>query len=45
MKKSLSTTLTLMIWGHVTDPYLLWYNEFKATGKDVDTYLGADIIE
>nr|DAF09305.1 MAG TPA: hypothetical protein [Caudoviricetes sp.] len=31
--------------GHVTDPYLLWYNEFKAAGKDVDTYLGAEITE
>lgn len=31
--------------GHVTDPYLLWYNEFKAAGKDVDTYLGAEIRE
>ena len=31
--------------GHVTDPYQLWYNEFKAAGKDVDTYLGAEITE
>lgn len=31
--------------GHVTNPYQLWYNEFKAAGKDVDTYLGAEITE
>lgn len=31
--------------GHVTDPYQLWYNEFKAAGNDVDTYLGAEITE
>lgn len=31
--------------GHVTDPYQLWYNEFKAAGMDVDTYLGAEITK
>ena len=31
--------------GHVTDPYQLWYNEFKAAGKDIDTYLGAEITK
>lgn len=29
----------------VTDPYQLWYNEFKAAGKDVDIYLGAELTE
>lgn len=31
--------------GCITDPYQLWYNEFKAAGKDVDTYLGAELTD
>ena len=30
--------------GNVTDPYQLWYDEFKAAGIESDTYKGAEVV-